>query len=93
MDAKIPPIAGELSLRFKLRPAVRVLAGIQLFHYVGGELSLFVHSGQHLGGGEQFKVLLGTEVGILDSIKNRNSNFMMPFYLATKDLYRNLKLL
>ena len=30
MDAKIPPVAGELSLRFKLRPAVRVLACIQL---------------------------------------------------------------
>ena len=30
MDAKIPPVAGELSLRFRLRPAVRVLACIQL---------------------------------------------------------------
>ena len=51
MDAKIPPVAGELSLRFRLRPAVRVLAFIQLSHHIGGEQLLSVHLERHVSDG------------------------------------------
>ena len=60
MDAEIPPVAGEQSLRFKLRPAVRVLV---LYSVVG--LTSVANSpsmctrDDHIGEPEQFIVLLG----------------------------------
>ena len=59
MDAEIPPDAGEQCLRFKLRPAVRVLA---LYSVVGvtavANSSFLCTRNDHVGEPEQFKALL-----------------------------------
>ena len=61
MDAEIPPDAGEQCLRFKLRPAVRVLA---LYSVVGvtavANSSFLCTRNDHVGELEQFNVMLRT---------------------------------
>ena len=61
MDAEIPPDAGEQCLRFKLRPAVRVLA---LYSVVGvtavANSSFMCTRNDHVGEPEPFIVLLRT---------------------------------
>lgn len=67
MDAKIPPVAGERSLRFKLRPAVRVLASYSVVDPTFVANSSFMCTrNDHVGGAGQFNVVLGT----MDSVKN-----------------------
>ena len=61
MDAEIPPDAGEQCLRFKLRPAVRVLA---LYSIVGvtavANSSFLCTRNDHVGELEQFNVFIWT---------------------------------
>ena len=62
MDAEIPPDAGEQCLRFRLRPAVRVLASIQLSAPPPWRTAPLVCTrNDHVGGLEPFNVVLGTE--------------------------------
>ena len=61
MDAEIPPDAREQCLRFKLRPAVRVLA---LYSVVGitavANSSFMCTRNDHVGELEQFNVFIWT---------------------------------
>lgn len=61
MDAEIPPDAGEQDLRFKLRPAVRVLA---LYSVVGvtvvANSSSLCTWNDHVDDPEPFNVVFGT---------------------------------
>ena len=61
MDAEIPPDAREQCLRFKLRPAVRVLA---LYSVVGitavANSSFLCTRNDHVGELEQFNVFIWT---------------------------------
>ena len=62
MDAEIPPVAGEQSLRFKLRPAVRVLVLYSVVGLTSVANSPFMCTrDDHVGEPEQFNVLLGTD--------------------------------
>ena len=55
MDAKIPPVAGELSLLFKLRPAVRVLASYSVVSVTAvANRSFLCTRTDHIGELEQF---------------------------------------
>ena len=61
MDAEIPPDAGEQSLRFKLRPAVRVLAFYSVISVtaVANSSSLCTRN-DHVGEPGRFNVVSGT---------------------------------
>ena len=61
MDAKIPPVAGELSLRFKLRPAVRVLASYSVVSVTAvANRSFLCTRTDHIGEPGRFNVMSGT---------------------------------
>lgn len=61
MDAEIPPDAREQCLRFKLRPAVRVLAQYSVVGVTAVANSSFLCTrSDHVGGPESFNVLLRT---------------------------------
>ena len=63
MDAKIPPVAGELSLRFRLRPAVRVLAFYSVVSVTAvANRSFLCTRTDHFGEPEQFNVMSGTMI-------------------------------
>lgn len=58
MDAKIPPVAGERCLRFKLRPAVRVLVSYSVVSITAVANSSFLCTrNDHVGKLEQFYVM------------------------------------
>lgn len=59
MDAEIPPDAREQGLRFKLRPAVRVLAQYSVVGITSVANSSFLCTrSDHVGEPEQFRALL-----------------------------------
>lgn len=59
MDAEIPPDAREQCLRFKLRPAVRVLAQYSVVGITSVANSSFLCTrSDHVGEPEQFRALL-----------------------------------
>jgi hypothetical protein len=61
MDAKIPPVAGERCLRFKLRPAVRVLVSYSVVSITAVANSSFLCTrNDHVGELEQFNVFIWT---------------------------------
>lgn len=61
MDAEIPPDAGEHSLRFRLRPAVRVLAWYSVVGVTAVANGSFLCTrNDHVGDPEPFNVLPGT---------------------------------
>jgi hypothetical protein len=61
MDAKIPPVAGERCLRFKLRPAVRVLVSYSVVSVTAvANSSSSCTRNDHVGEPEQFNVMLRT---------------------------------
>lgn len=61
MDAKIPPVAGELCLRFKLRPAVRVLAQYSVLGVTAAaNSSVLCTRNDHIGDPKPFNVMLMT---------------------------------
>lgn len=63
MDAEIPPDAGEQCLRFKLRPAVRVLAQYSVVGVTAVANSSFLCTrSDHVGEPEPFIVVLGTDL-------------------------------
>ena len=64
MDARIPPDAGEQSLRLKLRPAVRVLACYLVVGVTSAANSSLKCTGARIGGPGRFKVMpeTGTRV-------------------------------
>ena len=63
MDAKIPPVAGELSLRFRLRPAVRVLAFYSVVSVTAvANRSFLCTRTDHIGEPEQFWAMLRAKV-------------------------------
>ena len=63
MDAEIPPDARERCLRFKLRPAVRVLAQYSVFGITAVANSSFLCTrSDHIGEPEQFWAMLRAKV-------------------------------
>jgi hypothetical protein len=66
MDAKIPPVAGELSLRFRLRPAVRVLASYSVVSVTAvANRSFLCTRTDHIGEPEQFWAMVRARIGNL----------------------------
>ena len=69
MDAKIPPVAGERCLRFKLRPAVRVLVSYSVVSITAVANSSFLCTrNDHVGELEQFNALLRASTLINESL-------------------------
>lgn len=63
MDAEIPPDARERCLRFKLRPAVRVLAQYSIVGVTAVANSSFLCTrSDHIGEPEQFWAMLRAKV-------------------------------
>ena len=61
MDAKIPPVAGERCIRFKLRPAARVLVSYSVVGITAVANSSFLCTrNDHVGELEQFNVFIWT---------------------------------
>ena len=63
MDAEIPPDAGEQSLRFRLRPAVRVLVSYSVVSITAvANRSFLCTRTDHIGEPEQFCAMLRAKV-------------------------------
>ena len=71
MDAKIPPDAGEQSLRLKLRPAVRVLACYLVVGVTSAANSSLKCTGAHIGGPGRFRVMPGIGVRVFAGKQKR----------------------
>ena len=77
LDAEIPPDAREQCLRFKLRPAVRVLVSYSVVSFTAVANSSFLCTrNDHVGELEQFNVMLRTDwlsqicINVMELVEN-----------------------